>query len=191
MKYCILFLFSLIQFITNAQKATGSSSTGISSSSVTTTIINLNPITGNKFFTVDTKNTSYAYLYSYEDFKKRLKIKISQGEDKSQLQNIIIFLDGYFINKDTLKPENYKDARTNYNFKSYFKEFESDCWINKNFLIIEKITKKRETTLVHKQGKVFSSIDGRPGSQNEYFLSDEKTSIYGNSIYVYKVKVGK
>lgn len=112
MKHFVLFLFSLIQFLSFSQKASSTSTTSIPSSSVTSTIINLNPRTGNKFFMVDTKNTSYAYLYSYDDFKKQFQDLNAKGDEKYIQEFIFKTLEDNFSNKDTVNPTSLKELNT-------------------------------------------------------------------------------
>jgi len=191
MKYFVLFLFNCIQFFTVAQKATSSTSTAISSSSVTTTTINLNPITGNKFFIVDAKNT-YAYLYSYEDFKKKFHDPNVKGDEKYIREFIFTTLENNFSKKDTLNPLVVNEL--NYDrFKEMFNKFKDEEFQKNNYLIVEKKTGKKETVVIHKVGAidVMHKNEMKKGWQDEYFLSDEKTSILGSSGYKPKLSVIK
>ncbi len=193
MKYCALFLFNCIQFFCVAQKATNSTSTAISSSSVTSTIINLNPITGNKFFTIDTKNTSYVYLLSYEDFKKQFQDLSAKGDEKYIQEFIFKNLEDNFSKKDTIKTSSLKELNTYDRFKEMFDKFQEESFKKNNYLVVEKKTGKKETILIHKEGDVTMIVknEKRDGWQDEYFLPDEKTSIHGDTHGVWKIKVKK
>lgn len=189
MKHYVLFLFVLIQFASIAQKATSIQSAVVSSSSITSTIIHLNPITGNKFFTIDTKNISYAYLYSYEDFKKQFQDLNAKGDEKYIQEFIFKNLEDNFSKKDTLNPYAINELNTYNRFKEMVNKFLEESLEKNNFAIIEKKTGKKETKLVHKEGTIYTK-DGKKGEQDEYFLSDEKTAIFG-SAFKYKIKVSK
>ena len=117
MKYSVLFLFAILHFFGSAQKSPSAnktpsiqpltsslettsinaSSESISSSSVISTVINLNPVTGSKFFAVETSNKDYFILYSYEDFKKQFQDLNAKGDEKYVQEFIFKSLDIRFI----------------------------------------------------------------------------------------------
>jgi hypothetical protein len=126
MKHFVLFLFSLFQFLSFAQTSSGIAPTSIPSLAVKSTIINLNPIAGDKFFTIDTKNNSYAYLHSYEDFKKQFRDRNAKGDEKYIQEFIFKTLEDNFSNKDTVNPTSLKDLNTYNRFKEMFEKFNED-----------------------------------------------------------------
>lgn len=196
MKCCLLFLISFIQFFCVAQKAATqtSLSTGTSTaltSSVTSDIIDLPSLNGSNYFVFDTKAKNYVFLYSYKDFKQKLETEIAAGDDRSQQREIINKLDNYFATKDTLTELSYTDPKTTYNFKIFFATYREECWHNKKFIILEKTKGKAEKKLIHKYGQVIHPTKKIKGRQDEYFLSDGVTSIYGNSRYIARIGVKK
>lgn len=68
-------------------------------------------------------------------------------------------------------------------------KFKEESFQKNNYLIVEKKTGEKETKLVHKEGTVYTK-DGKKGQQDEYFLSDEKTSIFGYA-FKYTIRVSK
>ena len=173
--------------MSSAQKSSGSQPTSVASSSITSTVINLNPITGNKFFAVKTLNKNSYALYSYDDFKKQYQDLNAKGDEKFIQEFIFKNLDSSFTKSDILKKGEFRELNSFNRFNEMLNKFTESNFEKHNYIILEKKTGKKENKLIHKTGPVI--INGKIRQQDEYFLSDGTTSFYGG--YHYTIKVSK